>query len=91
MILKDFRCEDCGFVEEHLCEASDLISVCSDCSGVSHRVFLELAKPHWAALAQGDSASPEAISHFERAHKKQAVKESKALKEHGDYGPAPGA
>jgi|TARA_S200002703_G_C3703566_1_gene216099 hypothetical protein len=91
MILHDFRCEECGTVEEHMCSADDIMSVCDTCGAVSHRVFKQLAKPHWLALAQGASASPEAIDRFERMHKQQKAKEDKTYAEHGDYGNAPGA
>ena len=91
MILHDFRCEDCGSVQEHYCHSDDRLAVCDACHGVSHRVILQAAKPHWSSLAQGDSASPEAISRFERMHKKQKAKEDKTYAEHGDYGNAPGA
>jgi hypothetical protein len=48
-------------------------------------------KIDWDALAKGDSASPEAIAHFDRKHKQQAAKEAKAKLDHGDYGKAPGS
>lgn len=90
MILHDFRCEDCGLETEHLIPREQKIEVCPDCNGISHRVILVAAKPDWAGLAQGENASPEAISRFERVHKQQKAKEDKSYAEHGDYGPAPG-
>ncbi len=63
---------------------------CPNCLGTAELVFLTVAKPDWIGLAQGASASPEAIERFDRMHKQQAAKESKSLKEHGDYGPSPG-
>jgi hypothetical protein len=91
MILHDFRCEACGLVSEHLIESNVTVIQCSECHGNATRVFKQLAKPHWLALAQGDSASPEAIDRFERMHKQQKAKEDKSWDEHGDYGPRPGA
>jgi len=91
MILHDFRCEECGSVEEHYCRVEDRMSICSECHGVSHRVILQTAKPHWSSLAMGESASPEAIARFDTMHKKQKAKEEKTYADHGDYGPAPGA
>jgi hypothetical protein len=45
------------------------------------------------AMAASDSASPESILKFERAHKQQKAKEERSEREHGpmQYGPAPGA
>lgn len=91
MILHDFRCEECDTVEEHYCSSGDELSICDACGGISHRVFKQLAKPHWLALAQGDNASPEAVDRFERMHKQQKAKEEKTFAEHGDYGNAPGS
>jgi hypothetical protein len=91
MILHDFRCTECSEVEEHYCRAGEQASVCDACGGVSQKILRSLAKPHWSSLAQGDSASPEAISRFERMHKQQKAKEDKSYAEHGDYGAAPGA
>lgn len=91
MILHDFRCEECNSVEEHYCRSDEQMSVCDACGGVSHRIFREVAKPHWSSLAMGASASPEAVDKFEKMHKQQKAKEEKTYKEHGDYGSAPGA
>jgi hypothetical protein len=91
MILHDYRCEECNGVEEHFVQRDKLLDICNECGGVSHRVILTAAKPAWLRLAQGDSASPEAINRFERMHKKQKAKEDRAYAEHGDYGTAPGS
>jgi len=91
MILHDFKCEECGEVEEHMCSSGDEMSICDACGGHSHKIFLTTAKPHWLALAQGDNASPEAIDKFEKMHKQQKAKEEKSYDEHGDYGAAPGS
>lgn len=45
----------------------------------------------WDALAMGESASPEAIRHWEKKRAARQKKEEKAKREHGDYGPASGA
>ena len=91
MPLYDYRCRACRSVEEHFVPSGTETALCAECGGTADKVFLEVAKPHWLALAQGDSASPEAVDKFERMHKEQAAKESKSLSEHGDYGPRPGA
>ena len=90
MPLYDYRCPE-GHIHEHLVPSDVRTVKCDTCGEEAPRVYLTLAKPHWSALAQGDSASPEAISHFERAHKQQAAKEQKSLDNHDDYGPRPGA
>jgi hypothetical protein len=91
MIIHDYRCEECNQVEEHYVSQEDQLWICDECGGVSHRVILQAAKPHWLSLAQGDSASPEAINKFEKMHKNQKAKEDKSYAEHGDYGTAPGS
>lgn len=90
MILHDYECELCSKVEEHFVKSDTEVVECGYCDGNAHKIYLQLAKPHWSALAQGDSASPEAINRFERSHKQQKAKEEKSYNEHGDYGPAPG-
>ena len=90
MPLYDHRCPE-GHVTEHF-HPSDVDTVkCPVCDLEAPRVYLTLAKPNWLALAQGSSASPEAIDRFEKMHKQQADKEAKSLENHGDYGPRPGA
>jgi len=91
MPLHDFRCRTCGHVQEHRVEAGTTELPCPRCTATADRVFLVAPKPDWLGLAQGDSASPEAVDRFERMHKQQAEKESKSFKEHGDYGPRPGS
>jgi len=91
MIIHDFRCNECGAAEEHYVKSDVATETCSECGGTSSRVILQAAKPHWSSLAQGRSASPEAIDKFEKMHKQQKAKEDKSYAEHGDYGPAPGA
>ena len=91
MPLHDFRCRRCKHVHEHMVDAGTTSMPCTECLGTAERVFLVAPKPDWLGLAQGDSASPEAIDKFDKMHKQQAEKESKAQAEHGDYGPRPGA
>lgn len=90
MPLHDFECNKCGVVAEHFVYGNDPV-YCVACGSPTHKVYLVVAKPHWAALAQGDSASPEAIARFDRVHRQQRDKEDKSYAEHGDYGPRPGA
>lgn len=90
MPLHDFECTKCGATREHFVYGNTAEVECMNCGAIAKRVFLTPAKPHWAALAQGNSASPEAIARFERVHKQQKAKEDKSYSDHGDYGPAPG-
>jgi putative FmdB family regulatory protein len=89
--LYDYRCSVCGNVEEHAATPEERELPCSDCGATATRVWLTAPRPHWLALAQGASASPEAIDRFDRMHRQQMDKEDRCYAEHGDYGPAPGA
>lgn len=91
MIMHDHRCKECGSVTEALVQASVRSVSCQRCGGHATRVILKAPQPDWARLAMGDNASPEAIDRFERLHKQQREKEAETYKEHGDYGPRPGA
>jgi NAD-dependent SIR2 family protein deacetylase len=64
--------------------------VCPRCGDTMQRLPPS-PKLDWASLAQGDSASPEAIAHFDRVHRQRAAKEAQAKTDHGDYGRAAGA
>lgn len=88
-ILHDYRCS-CGKVSEHFVRPEETQVLC-ECGQMADRVILKAPSPDWLSLAQGDSASPEAIDKFEKMHKKQAAKENESLDNHGDYGPRPGA
>jgi hypothetical protein len=55
------------------------------------RVILVAAKLDYGSMAMGESAGTTAIDRFERQHKEQRAKEEKSLREHGDYGRAPGS
>lgn len=93
MILHDFRCRRCGVTEEHGVDGAARITQvqCPHCLGTAERVFLKAPSPDWLSLAQGESASPEAIDKFDRMHRQQKEKEERCMQEHGDYGPRPGA
>lgn len=91
MILHDFRCRRCHKTEEHFVRSDEEAVQCPHCTGTAERVILKAPAPDWLRLAQGDSASPEAIDKFDRMHRQQKAKEEKTKAEHGDYGPRPGA
>lgn len=42
-------------------------------------------------MALQDGATETSIAHFERIHQQQKAKEEKSMREHGDYGKAPGS
>lgn len=42
-------------------------------------------------MGAGKYASPESIDYFEKVHKQQKAIEERYEREHGDYGPRPGA
>lgn len=90
MPLHDYRCLRCGQTAEHFVPMGTQSVDCPNCLGTAELVFLKVAKPDWLSLAQGSSASPEAIDRFEKMHKQQTAKEQKSLKDHGDYGTTPG-
>lgn len=91
MIIHDYRCEECGELQERYCKAEEKELNCVHCGGVANRVILKAPQPDWAGLAMGNNASPEAISRFERSHRQRKEKEAKHMRDNGDYGPAPGS
>ena len=88
----DAVCPNCGFNEDDMFfdknHKDD--TPCPECGEPLLRLPPNI-NLDWDSLAMGDSASPEAIAHFDRKHRKRAEKEAKTKKEHGDYGPAAGA
>jgi len=88
-ILFDFLCPQCGvfedFVKPHVKTAP-----CPKCQLPATR---QISPGHvdLSSMAMADSASPEAISHFERVHRERRAIEERRLREHGDYGVQAGA
>ena len=39
MIIKDYRCRDCGTITEHFVDNSDVILVCQQCGGESRSII----------------------------------------------------
>lgn len=90
MPLFDFRCA-AGHVTEALAHSScDSIS-CEECGELAHKVLLRPPKIGWLQMGYQRDASPEAISRFDKMHRKQKAKDEKCYAEHGDYGPVPGS
>lgn len=90
-ILHDFKCGQCDTVRERYVDSSQDTAICSECGGIAHRVFLTPPKLDWSGIGAQASASPEFVDKFEKVHKQQKAIEDKAMAEHGDYGPRPGA
>lgn len=86
MIVHDFRCDE-GHVSEHYVSRGVTHVSCPICSKPSRLVFLTAPKLDWSGMAQGESAGPEFIDRFEKAHRKETERQEKILREHGDYGP----
>lgn len=89
-IFADYRCPD-GHVHEAFVPSSTDEQECPHCGATAVRVFLVAPKLDFGHMAQGESAPTTAIDKFEKMHKAQRAKEEKSFREHGDYGPRPGA
>lgn len=80
----EFTCPACGEEFDRWCKISERKSQqCASCGSIGVQQVRTPVKPHWTSLAMGDSASPEAIDHFDRMHRQKVEKEEKAIKEHG--------
>lgn len=87
----EYDCPDCGKEFDRWCKASERENQKCECGSTGKQVIRTAPVPHWTSLAMGSSASPEAIKRFDKMRREQANKESKTMKEHGDYGKAPGS
>ena len=82
----DFKCPDCEQYFDRLCKISERKeTVHEGCVSKAKQVVLTNCSLNWTSLAMGHSASPEAISHFDKMHKQKAAQENKAEAEHGSY------
>lgn len=88
LILYDFECPHCGVFED-LVKSSEHSVPCPKCHAPAKRL-ISPARINLLAMALSDSASPEAISHFEKVHRQRKAIEDRAFQEHGDYGTAAG-
>lgn len=91
-VVHDYKCDHCELYErDQFVRRSEMYEIpCPEC-GENMRILPCIPKIDWDALAMGESASPEAIAHFERKHKEQAKLEERRKLEHGDYGKTPGS
>lgn len=80
----EYKCIACGDEDERLLPLRERqTQECASCGSALTQVVRTPPQPNWAALAMGESASPEAIDRFDRNHKNQKAREEKAIREHG--------
>jgi hypothetical protein len=91
LILFDFNCPKDGLFEDMVNPEVRQVP-CPKCGLASSRQLSAVRIGHMQ-MALSDSASPESIAKFDRAHRQQKEKEERSEREHGpmEYGPAPGA
>ncbi len=91
MPMYDYRCDN-GHVTEQIVPLAerDKAADCP-CGKAAKRVLLTPPRIDWLAMGAQRDASPEFIDRFDRLHKQQKDKEERSAREHGDYGPRPGA
>lgn len=87
----DFECPEHGKFED-LVQPDIHQAPCPSCGLNSPRQLSTFRIGHMQ-MATSDSASPESIRKFERAHRQQKAKEERSEQEHGpmEYGKAPGS
>ena len=86
MIVHDYRCEE-RHVHQHYVKSETTSVPCLTCGEPATRVFLTPPHLDWTGMAMGPNAGPEFVDRFARVHNEMEQKQSKTLKEHGDYGP----
>lgn len=91
MILFDFKCTQCDHTFEELVKSSVMEIPCPECGETAKRALLTPPRVDWMSMAQGANAPVGAVDYFERVHKQQKAIEERNEREHGDYGPRPGA
>ncbi len=89
----EYRCEACGNVHEDLVKIAqrDDPQDCRNCDGTATRALITPPRIDWLSMVDSPSAGPESIDRYDRMCRQQKEKELKSFKEHGDYGPRPGA
>jgi putative FmdB family regulatory protein len=80
----EYKCPDCDQYFDSYCKIAERKHQTHEgCVSIAKQVIRTNAALNWTSLAMGASASPEAISHFDKVHKDQVEKEEKAIAEHG--------
>lgn len=90
MPMYSYKCQSCGSRFDELVRMDDRHTcTCNKCRETAQQVITPV---HFDAMSMGtDPSMPTFADKFERQMLQQKRKEEKAYKEHGDYGPAPGA
>lgn len=87
----DFSCTNCNLITEAFVNTSKKRIECPECQGIAKRILSAVRIDKSRIACSGDSASPESIRHFDRVHKQRKAIEERNMREHGDYGKAPGS
>lgn len=92
MPIYDYRCHNCGNEFEGMSTIAqrDNPRICHKCGSWALKVITTPPKVDWLNMAY-TGESPEFADHLARRCKQQKEKEEKSIRDHGDYGPAPGA
>lgn len=85
MPIYDFLCKHCGVATERFTSMDTESMKCETCGNLADKAVLTPPKINWSAMGAQKNASPEFIDKFERMHKQQKERETKFMKEHGDY------
>ena len=89
MPIYSYQCQ-CGNEFDELVKLADRQhQPCPKCAASANQILTPVRIDYYHMGT--DPAFETASSKWESMHKKQAVKESQTLHEHGDYGSAPGA
>lgn len=88
----DYRCQQCGSVTEALVKIADRDNpqACPECAGKATRALITPPRIDWLGLGY-TSDSPEFIDRMVKRGAEQKDKEERSMRDHGDYGPRPGA
>ena len=84
MPIYDFKCDECGRVDEHLVKLSVKNMECPECGANMSR---QIGIPNFStsSLATGESATPDSIDRWEKMRKQKMAIEKKNQENHGTY------
>lgn len=84
-----YRCDACGSKFDELKPMAERAEAQCECGATAKQ---RITPVRFDTLRMGaGSDMPTFVDKFDRMHREQAAKEEKHYREHGDYGPAPGA
>lgn len=90
LMFYDFHCTECGLTSEQFV-STDTVEMPCACEGTARRILSAIRIDRTRIACSGSSASPESIAHFDRIHQQRKTIEDRNMREHGDYGKAPGS